>query len=47
MRLGIDLEEDYPIDFEMANRYTASHPRSPFVNRLMMCVFKPDGRVSI
>jgi hypothetical protein len=27
----------------MANHYTASHPRSPFVNRLMMSVFKLDG----
>jgi N-hydroxyarylamine O-acetyltransferase len=41
------LEEDYPIDFEMANHYTASYPRSPFVNRLMMSVFKPDGRVTL
>ena len=41
------LEEDYPIDFEMANHYTASHARSPFVNRLMMSVFKPDGRVTV
>jgi N-hydroxyarylamine O-acetyltransferase len=41
------LEEDYPIDFEMANHYTASHPRSPFVNRLMMSVLKPDGRVTV
>jgi N-hydroxyarylamine O-acetyltransferase len=41
------LEEDYPIDFEMANHYTASHPRSPFVNRLMMSVFKRDGRVTL
>jgi N-hydroxyarylamine O-acetyltransferase len=41
------LEEDYPIDFEMANHYTESYPRSPFVNRLMMSVFKPDGRVTL
>jgi N-hydroxyarylamine O-acetyltransferase len=41
------LEEEYPIDFEMANHYTASHPRSPFVNRLMMSLFKPDGRVTL
>ena len=41
------LEEDYPIDFDMANHYTASHPRSPFVNRLMMSVFKRDGRVTL
>jgi N-hydroxyarylamine O-acetyltransferase len=41
------LEEEYPIDFEMANHYTATHPRSPFVNRLMMSVFKPDGRVTV
>jgi N-hydroxyarylamine O-acetyltransferase len=41
------LEEEYPIDFEMANHYTASHPRSPFVNRLMMSVFRPDGRITM
>ena len=41
------LEVDNPIDFEMANHFTATHPRSPFVNRIMMSVFKPDGRVTV
>jgi N-hydroxyarylamine O-acetyltransferase len=41
------LEEDFPVDFEMANHFTASHARSPFVNRLMMSLFKADGRVSV
>lgn len=41
------LEEDYPVDFEMANHFTASHPASPFVNALMMGLFTPDGRVTL
>ncbi|MDX1631775.1 MAG: arylamine N-acetyltransferase [Thermoanaerobaculia bacterium] len=28
------LEPAYPVDFEMANHYTSTHPESPFVNRL-------------
>ncbi len=41
------LERDYPVDFEMANHFTATHPRSPFVNRIMMSRFTEDGRVTI
>jgi N-hydroxyarylamine O-acetyltransferase len=41
------LEHDIPIDFEMANHYTATHPRSPFTQRLMMRVFTPDGQVRV
>ena len=29
------LERDGPADFVVANHYTATHPASPFVNRLM------------
>jgi N-hydroxyarylamine O-acetyltransferase len=37
------LERDFPIDFEMANHYTATHPNSPFTQRLMLRAFTPDG----
>jgi N-hydroxyarylamine O-acetyltransferase len=30
------LEEQAPIDYEVANWFTATHPHSPFVNHLMM-----------
>jgi N-hydroxyarylamine O-acetyltransferase len=41
------LERDVPADFVVANHYTATHPASPFVNRLMLSRFTPDGRVSV
>jgi N-hydroxyarylamine O-acetyltransferase len=41
------LEQDHAADFEMANHYTATHSNSPFVNHLMLNVFKPDGRVGV
>ncbi len=41
------LEEDNAIDFEMANHFTSTHPRSPFVNRIMMGIFTKDGRVTV
>jgi N-hydroxyarylamine O-acetyltransferase len=41
------LEEDHPIDFEMANHFTATHPSSQFRNRLMMSIFTKDGRVTV
>lgn len=40
------LEEDHPVDFEMANHYTATHPASPFVNRLMLGAVTSEGRLS-
>lgn len=39
------LEPQYPIDFEMANHFTSTHPRSPFVNTLTAQRSWPDGRV--
>lgn len=30
---------DHPIDFVMANHYTATHPRSHFLDKLMMRMF--------
>jgi N-hydroxyarylamine O-acetyltransferase len=41
------LEQDYPVDFEMANHLMATHPSSPFVNLVMMSIFKKDGRVTL
>lgn len=41
------LEQDFPIDFEMANHYIATHPASPFVNRILMRAITRDGRVTI
>ncbi len=34
-----------PIDFEVANHYTATHPRSPFVNLIMASA--PKGRLRV
>jgi N-hydroxyarylamine O-acetyltransferase len=41
------LERDLPIDFEMANHFTSTHPASPFVQRIMARAFAPDGQVTI
>ena len=40
------LEDDVPLDFELGNHFTATHPTSPFVNRLMLRALIPGGRVS-
>jgi N-hydroxyarylamine O-acetyltransferase len=41
------LEHDQPIDFEMANHFTATWPQSPFVQRLMARAFTEQGEVRI
>jgi len=41
------LEEDNPVDFEMGSHYVATHPTSPFVNRMMMRALTADGRVTV
>jgi N-hydroxyarylamine O-acetyltransferase len=41
------LEEDHPVDFEMANHYVSTHSASPFVNRILMRALAADGRVTI
>ena len=41
------LEQDNPVDFEMANHFTATHPSSPFVANLMLRAFTPGGRVTL
>jgi N-hydroxyarylamine O-acetyltransferase len=40
------LEPDQPVDFEMGNYYTASHPNSLFVNRLIIASLNEQGRVT-
>jgi N-hydroxyarylamine O-acetyltransferase len=37
------MEEDIPIDFEMANHFTATHPASHFTQILMMRALTEDG----
>lgn len=41
------LEEDNLVDFDMGNHYTATHPASPFVNRLMLRASTADGHVTV
>ena len=41
------FEHNNTIDFEVGNHYTATHPDSPFVNRLMLRALTPEGRVTV
>jgi N-hydroxyarylamine O-acetyltransferase len=41
------LEAENPVDFELGNHYTATHPQSVFVNRLMMRALTPQGRITV
>ena len=41
------LEAENPIDFEVANHFTATHPGSLFVNWIMASAVKLDGRVNV
>jgi len=41
------LEQENLVDFEVANHFIATHTASPFVNRIMLSVATPEGRVSI
>ena len=41
------LEADNLIDFEVGNHYTATHPMSPFANRIMLRALTPAGRVTV
>jgi N-hydroxyarylamine O-acetyltransferase len=38
------LESQYPVDYEMANHFTSTHPRSGFRNRLTAQRFWPERR---
>jgi N-hydroxyarylamine O-acetyltransferase len=35
------------VDFEIANYYMSTHPKSGMAGLLMMCALKPDGRVTV
>jgi len=39
------LEPQYPVDFEMANHFTSTYPRSPFVNTLVAQRSWPERRI--
>ncbi len=41
------LEQENQVDFELGNHFTATHPSSPFVNRIMMRALTADGRVTV
>jgi len=41
------LDTDRPIDFELGNHYTATHPTSAFRQRLTMRAYVPGGRITI
>ena len=41
------LEPQFPIDFEVANWFTSTHPNSRFRNVLMVQRLTPQGRVSL
>jgi len=41
------FEADNLIDFEVGNHYTATHPKSPFLNRIMLRALTPSGRVTV
>jgi N-hydroxyarylamine O-acetyltransferase len=41
------LDQDNLVDFEVGNHFTATHPTSPFVNRIMMRALTGDGRVTV
>lgn len=41
------LEAAHPIDFEVANHYTATHPASHFMNSILATAVIADGRVNV
>lgn len=41
------LEEPGPMDFEMGNWFSCSHPKAHFMNQLVVTRVAPDGRVII
>ena len=41
------LDAEYPIDFEVANHFTATHPGSLFRNWILASAVTPEGRVNI
>jgi N-hydroxyarylamine O-acetyltransferase len=41
------MDHDFAVDFEMSNHWIATHPASPFVNRILIRALKDDGRVAV
>jgi N-hydroxyarylamine O-acetyltransferase len=41
------LGHENPIDFEIGNYFTSTHPKSPFMNMIMMRALTADGRVTV
>jgi N-hydroxyarylamine O-acetyltransferase len=41
------LDETHPVDYEMANHFTSTHPSSPFRARLMLRAYSGDARVTV
>jgi N-hydroxyarylamine O-acetyltransferase len=41
------LDADNPIDFDVGNHYAATHPESPFVNRLMLRAETGDASILV
>ncbi len=41
------FEVEQPMDFEVANHFTATHPRSLFANRIIASAVTSDGRVNV
>ncbi|WP_437284903.1 arylamine N-acetyltransferase family protein [Sorangium sp. So ce406] len=41
------LEENHPVDYEVANHFTSTHPGSLFVNNLIAALPTPEGRVTL
>jgi N-hydroxyarylamine O-acetyltransferase len=41
------FDEDYWVDFELANHWHSTHPASPMVNRAMLRTMIPGGRLTV
>jgi N-hydroxyarylamine O-acetyltransferase len=41
------LEQEYPVDFELGNHYTSTHPDSGFRHHIMLRALTPDGRIGV
>jgi N-hydroxyarylamine O-acetyltransferase len=41
------LEEHYPVDYELGNYYTSTHPQSVFVTTLIAQRVTPDVRLAL
>jgi N-hydroxyarylamine O-acetyltransferase len=41
------FDVDQPIDFELGNHYTSTHPASAFLQRLTLRAYTPAGRITV